>query len=306
MVLPLLIGYGLDLLLADPEGWPHPVRAYGFLIGRGERALNRGPYRFWTGALLASTLCAVVFAFFFYGQQFLSGLHPYAAMAFNSLMVFYGLANQSLIREGRNVFRVLREEGLEAGRRQLSRIVGRDTGELSVQQVRIGALESLSENLSDGIIAPLFWYALAGVPGMMTYKMVNTLDSMIGYRNERYEHFGKWAARLDDLANWLPARLTVLLMALADPGFRGLASAFRYGNRHKSPNSGYPEAALAGILDCRFGGPNHYGGKWVNKPYIGENNRPIADEEISCVVRINHLSCMGMVMAVLLFLYLLH
>ena len=204
------------------------------------------------------------------------------------------------------MFRVLREAGLEAGRRQLSRIVGRDTGELSVQQVRIGALESLSENLSDGVIAPLFWYALAGVPGMMTYKMVNTLDSMIGYRSERYEHFDKWAARLDDLANWLPARLIVLLMALADPGFRGLAAAFRYGNRHKSPNSGYPEAALAGILDCRFGGPHHYGGKWVDKPYIGENDRPISDEEISCVVRINHLSCLGMVMAVLLFLYLLH
>ena len=305
MALPLLVGYGLDLLLADPEGWPHPVRAYGFLIGRGEQALNRGAWRFWKGTLLALALCAGVFAFFFYAQAFLINLHPYAAIAFNSLMVFYGLANQSLIREGRNVFKVLREEGLEAGRRQLSRIVGRDTGELSAQQVRIGALESMSENLSDGIIASLFWYALAGVPGMMTYKMINTLDSMIGYRNERFEQFGKFAARLDDLANWLPARLTVLLMALASRSFRALTFAFRYGNRHKSPNSGYPEAALAGILNCRFGGPNRYGGKWVDKPYIGENDRPIADEEISRVVRINHLSCLGMVMAVLLFLYTL-
>jgi adenosylcobinamide-phosphate synthase len=255
--------------------------------------------------LLALSLCAAVFAFFFYVQAFFFNLHPYAAVVFNSLMVFYGLANQSLIREGRNVFRVLREEGLEAGRHQLSRIVGRETGELSAQQVRIGALESMSENLSDGIIAPLFWYALAGVPGMMTYKMINTLDSMIGYRNERYEQFGKFAACLDDMANWLPARLTVLLMALTALNVRGLAFAFRYGNRHKSPNSGYPEAALAGILDCRFGGPNRYGGKWLNKPHIGANDRPIVNEEIRRVVRINHLSCLGMVMAVLLFLYTL-
>jgi adenosylcobinamide-phosphate synthase len=305
MALPLPIGYGLDLLLADPEGWPHPVRAYGWLIGRGERALNRGRFRFWKGALLASSLCAAVFAFFCYLQAFLISLHPYAAVAFNSLMVFYGLANQGLIREGQNVFRVLQEAGLEAGRRQLSRIVGRNTGELSAQQVRIGALESMSENLSDGIIAPLFWYALAGVPGMMTYKLINTLDSMIGYRNERYEQFGKFAARLDDLVNWLPARLTVLLMALSALNVHSLTFAFRYGNRHKSPNSGYPEAALAGILDCRFGGPNRYGGKWVDKPYIGENDRLIADEEIRRVVRINHLSCLSMVMAVLLFLYTL-
>lgn len=294
----LIAGYGLDLLLADPEGWPHPVRVYGWVIGKAEPLLNRGRGRFWKGAALTFALVGVVFTLFYGMQEFLLSFHPLALLAFNSVMVFYGLANQGLIREGKKVFSVLRKQGLEAGRKQLSRIVGRDTGDLSVQQVRIGALESMSENLSDGIIAPLFWYAIAGVPGMMAYKMVNTLDSMIGYRNERYEQFGKAAARLDDLVNWLPARLTVLLMAAASWNVRSLAFAFRYGSRHKSPNSGYPEAALAGILDCRFGGPNRYRGIWVDKPFIGENNRTIADNEISRVITINHLSCLLMVLLV--------
>jgi adenosylcobinamide-phosphate synthase len=298
MALPLVLGYLLDLLLADPEGWPHPVRVYGWLIAKTEPWLNRGRARFWKGAVLTTGLVGTVFTLFYGMQKFLLSFHPLALLAFNSVLVFYGLANQSLIREGKKVFSVLRMQGLEAGRKQLSRIVGRDTADLSVQQVRIGALESMSENLSDGIIAPLFWYAVAGVPGMMAYKMVNTLDSMIGYRNERFEQFGKAAARMDDLVNWIPARLTVLLMAVASWNLRSLSFAFRYGSRHKSPNSGYPEAALAGVLDCRFGGPNRYRGVWVDKPFIGENNRTIEDGEISRVVTINHLSCLLMVLLV--------
>ena len=145
------------------------------------------------------------------------------------------------------------DRSLDEGRRQVGRIVGRDTSALSAQEVRTAALETLAENLSDGVIAPLFWYAVLGVPGMMAYKMVNTLDSMIGYRNERYRQFGCIAARIDDVANYIPARLTALLMIIVS----GRLSLFRfvgkYGSRHASPNSGYPEAALAGILNCRFG-----------------------------------------------------
>ncbi len=298
---PLLLGYLLDLIFGDPEWLPHPVRGYGYLIVKGEKWLNQGRYRFIKGAGMTMLLCLAVFACFFVLEKALFAIHPLLSVAFNTVMVFYGLANQGLIREGKQVFEVLQQQGLEAGRKQLSRIVGRDTAQLTPQQVRIAALESMSENLSDGIIAPLFFYALAGVPGMMAYKMVNTLDSMVGYRNERYEQFGKFAARLDDVANYIPARLTVLLMALASLSWRGLTFAYQYGGNHKSPNSGYPEATLAGILDCRFGGPNQYHGAWVSKPYIGRNDRLIDHKEISRVVRINHLSCLFMVILMLSF-----
>ena len=139
--------------------------------------------------------------------------------------------------------------------------------------MRTAALETLAENLSDGVIAPLFWYLLLGVPGMLAYKMVNTLDSMIGYRNERYLQFGCVAAHIDDMANYIPARLTAFLMVLCAgrPGL--LRFVGKYGNRHASPNSGYPESALAGILNCRFGGPHVYFGEIVYKPFIGDKDR---------------------------------
>ncbi|QKZ15387.1 adenosylcobinamide-phosphate synthase CbiB [Spirosoma sp. KUDC1026] len=303
--LPLLLGYVLDLIVGDPDNWPHPIRIFGNLIAKGERLLNKGKLRFWKGAALALSLCILACLFFLGLNQLTLSIHPALFVLTNALWVWYGLANHNLIREGKAVFRVLEQEGVEAGRRQLSRIVGRDTSQLSPQQIRIAVLETMSENLSDGVIAPLFFYGLAGVPGMMTYKMINTLDSMIGYRSERYEQFGKFAARLDDVANVIPARLTALLMVLVTGSKRGLKFALRYGNRHKSPNAGYPEAALAGILNCRFGGPNMYHGVLVEKPYIGELDRPIAPNEIDQVSQINHRTCLLVVTGLVGLHYLL-
>lgn len=296
---PLALGYALDLLLADPENWPHPVRTYGTLIAAGEKSLNNGPQRFAKGALLASGLVGGTFGAFKLLDRLLLRLPRPLAIAANSVWVFYGLANTGLVREGRAVFAVLDQRGLEAGRRQLARIVGRDTARLDAQQIRTAVLESLAENLSDGVVAPLCAYALAGVPGLMAYKMVNTLDSMVGYRNPRYELFGKFAARLDDVANFLPARLTAGLLALAGGSGRGFRFIFRFGNQHKSPNAGYPEAALAGVLDCRFGGPNYYHGQLVPKPYLGDNPREILPREIDRVARLNHAVCAMVVAGVL-------
>lgn len=182
------------------------------------------------------------------------------------------------------------DTSLEAGRKQVARIVGRDTSALTDQEVRTAALETLAENLSDGVIAPLFWYFLLGVPGMLAYKMVNTLDSMIGYRNARYKDFGCWAARMDDVANYLPARLTALLMVLVSGRWSLLKFVAHYGRMHASPNSGYPEAALAGILNCRFGGPHDYFGETVYKPFIGDNPRPLSSRDMRVAIRINRLS----------------
>ena len=154
------------------------------------------------------------------------------------LAIFFCLAGTTLVREVRMVFEAV-DRSLEEGRKQVARIVGRDTSELSAQEVRTAALETLAENLSDGVIAPLFWYILLGVPGMLAYKMVNTLDSMIGYRGKRYRDFGCFAARLDDVANYIPARLTAFLMILAFPrgGFWNLLKFVgMYGNQHASPN----------------------------------------------------------------------
>ena len=189
-------------------------------------------------------------------------------MTLQVLLIFYCLAGTTLVREVRGVFKAA-DCSLEEGRRQVARIVGRDTSGLSAQEVRTAALETLAENLSDGVIAPLFWYIVLGVPGMIAYKMINTLDSMIGYRNERYRRFGCFAARLDDVANYIPARLTAFLMLVASGRFSLLLFVGKYGNQHASPNSGYPEAALAGILNCRFGGPHNYFGEEVWKPYTG-------------------------------------
>jgi adenosylcobinamide-phosphate synthase len=299
LVIPLVAGYLLDLVLGDPLWLPHPVRLFGWLIARGERWLN-GASAFLKGMGMVIFLCGATFFFFRYLSDLLWAYNIPLYLIINSVFVFYGLANRQLVLEGRRVFDVLQTRGIEAGRLQLSRIVGRDTSRLTPQQIRIAVMETLSENLGDGVIAPLFYYLLAGVPGMMTYKMINTLDSMIGYRNARYEQFGKFAARLDDVANFIPARLTALLMVLVSSSLQGIIFIIRYGHRHKSPNAGYPEAALAGILDARFGGPNVYHGILVDKPFIGSNDRPILPGEIKRVSWINHRSCLLMIIIILI------
>ena len=205
------------------------------------------------------------------------------------MLIFFCLAGTTLIREVRMVFQAV-DRSLDDGRRQVARIVGRDTSQLSAQEIRKAALETLAENLSDGVIAPLFWFVLLGVPGMMAYKMVNTLDSMIGYRTERYRLFGTVAARIDDVANYVPARLTALLMIIVALRPRLLPFVLRFGPQHASPNSGWPEAALAGILGCQFGGPHVYFGELIDKPFIGTTDRPLTTADMRFACRINFLS----------------
>lgn len=285
-VLSLLIGWVLDLLFGDPARLPHPVVWFGRAIAFCERHLNRGRHRRLKGALTAVSLITLGFAVTF---TLLAVLPPLGRVGVGSLLIFYCLAGTTLIREVRQVFMAL-DRSLDEGRRQVARIVGRDTSELSAQEVRTAALETLAENLSDGVIAPLFWLALLGVPGMMAYKMVNTLDSMIGYRTERYRDFGCWAARIDDVANYIPARLTALLMVVAAGRPRLAGFVWRNGRNHASPNSGYPEAALAGILNCRFGGPHYYFGELFDKPYIGENDRLLTTADMETAVRVNRVA----------------
>ena len=300
LLLPLLAGWLLDLILGDPARLPHPVVWFGKWISWGEHRLNHGSHRKAKGAVLALSLVTLVFMMWWGFKSLMQG--TIAWLVLDTIAVFYCLAGTTLIREVREVFMAL-DRSLEEGRRQVARIVGRDTSELTAQEVRTAALETLAENLSDGVIAPLFWFALLGTPGMLAYKMVNTLDSMIGYRTERYKDFGCWAARIDDVANYIPARLTALLMVIATGRLSLLRFVWRNGCKHASPNSGYPEAALAGALNCRFGGPHYYFGELFDKPYIGENDRQLTTADMRVAVRINRTSEVLMVALVCLTLF---
>lgn len=289
----LIIGWLLDLLFGDPAWLPHPVVGYGKVIALGEHWLNRGMGRKVKGAVMSILLITLVYIatwLLLYISSFSFQFSVFTiefSTLLSALLIFFCLAGTTLIREVKAVFLAL-DSSLEEGRRQVARIVGRDTSKLSAQEVRTAALETLAENLNDGVIAPLFWLALLGVPGMMAYKMVNTLDSMIGYKTVRYKDFGCWAAHIDDIANYIPARLTALLMLLAN-GKKLIANSrfvWHNGRNHASPNSGYPEAALAAILNCRFGGPHEYFGEVVDKPYIGTNDRLLTNTDMRKAIRI--------------------
>lgn len=300
VIVPLIIGYLLDLIFGDPRKLPHPIVAFGNIIGWCERHFNKGEHKKRNGCLIAIILPLSTLLL---GGLLALGswmLHPFVYYCVASVFVFYGLANHSLIQEGGEVIRTLEEQGLDAGRKRLSWIVGRDTSQLPPRKIYTAVLETMAENLSDGVVAPLFFYALGGFPAMMAYKMVNTLDSMIGYKDARYKDFGCCSAHLDDVLNYIPARLTAFLIALS--GYRkGIFSFIRkYARQHASPNSGYPESAMAGILDCRFGGPNIYHGMLVEKPYIGTHNRELSINDYKRAARINQTVCLSTVILICL------
>ncbi|MGV8139002.1 MAG: adenosylcobinamide-phosphate synthase CbiB [Mangrovibacterium sp.] len=301
-MIALLAGFLLDKLLGDPGWLPHPVTWFGQSISFCEKKLNRQAHLVFKGALVVFFLVSLVFILAFVLITSAYQANPYFGVFVEAAFIFYGLAGTTLIREGKAVFERL-EESLPLARVQLSRIVGRETSALSRNQICAATLETLAENLSDGVVAPLFWYAIAGIPGMMAYKMVNTLDSMIGYKNEQYLYFGRIAARLDDCANFIPARITALLMALCNGSTRAFHFIFKFGRAHSSPNAGYPEAALAGILDVRFGGCHTYFGKPVEKPWIGYNNRDFIWKDLSVTVKTNRLTELCMILFLLLMMY---
>ncbi len=284
-IIALWAGFLLDKILGDPQWLPHPIVAFGNSISFFTKKLNKGKHRILKGAITAILLIAVTFIFFFFLIKYSYQVSSILGIAIEALFVFFGLAGTTLVKEGKAVFQAL-DESLEAGRKQVGRIVGRDTSELRENEIKAATLETLAENLSDGVTAPLFWFALAGVPGMMAYKMVNTLDSMIGYKNEKYLLFGRIAARIDDFANFIPARITALLMAACAGSTRAFRFILKYGNAHSSPNAGYPEAALAGALDVTFGGAHLYFGEWVSKPTIGETKRDFNKNDLINTVKI--------------------
>lgn len=269
----MLLAMALDAAL----GWPdrlyrrigHPVVWIGALISALEARLNTGApgRRRAMGALTVALVCAVVALPALLVQAALPGGWP--GLLLGALAAWPFLAVRSMDQHVAAVARPLAAGDLAGARRAVAMIVGRDPARLDTRGVARAALESLAENTSDGIVAPLFWGVVAGLPGLAVYKAINTMDSMIGHRSERYEDFGKVAARLDDLVNLLPARLTGLLFALASgrPG-RAVATMRRDARQHRSPNAGWPEAAMAGALNLRLSGPRIYGDTIADEPYV--------------------------------------
>jgi adenosylcobinamide-phosphate synthase len=295
----LIIGWIADKLFGDPSWLPHPVVGFGKMITWGEHRFNKGTHLILKGGLMAVCYMIAVYALTSFVLIHLLGpTVPMISWILSAILIYYCLAGTTLISEVEMVFKAL-DRSLEEGRKQVSRIVGRDTSQLSDQEIRKAALETLAENLNDGVVAPLFWLMLLGVPGMVAYKMVNTLDSMIGYRTQRYLYFGRVAARMDDVANYIPARLTALLMILVACKPKLLSFVRQFGSQHASPNSGYPESALAGILNCQFGGTHIYFGERIEKPFIGTNNRPLDKTDMQTAININEKTEIVMLLIVL-------
>ena len=295
-VAALVCGFVLDALLGDPYNMPHIIRLVGSYIACSERVLRklfpttpRGERVAGVVMVLVvagvSTLVATLILWTLYGV-----LPPLGFVA-ESLVCYQMLAGRQLEIEAIRVRDALRDEGLEAGRKAVSMIVGRDTQNLDEAGVVRAAVETVAENASDGVVAPLLWMALGGAAGGVLYKSVNTMDSMVGYKNERYLHFGWAAAHVDDALNWVPARLTGLLMCVVAPlvGLDG-AGAWRVyrrdRKRHASPNSAHPEAACAGALGVQLAGPASYFGVMHYKPTIGDDLRPVALSDIDATCRL--------------------
>jgi adenosylcobinamide-phosphate synthase len=281
LALPFLLAYLLDLLLGDPPGWPHPVRLLGRVIQYWESTLYQD--RVGSGALFWLAVMGTTFVLIF-GVLGLAALLPFwGGMAVLAYFLYAGLATRSLHQESLRVEAALEKGDLDGARAQLAMVVGRETASLSVEEVRRAVIETVAENLADGVVAPMFFVLALGLPGMFFYKAANTMDSMVGYKNYWYARFGKVAARADDVLNFIPARLTALLMipaaAIIGLDWRGAWRILRRDRRQAaSPNAGWPEAAMAGALGVRLGGAAAYFGRQVNKPLIGEASQALDRE----------------------------
>lgn len=281
----ILIGLCLDAFLGDPRWLPHPIRLFGTVIAKVEGRFNTGHNRRQKG-LYAGLGLVLITGLCFGALNYFLAPFPLLFCVYNAIFLFYGICSRSLIDEALKVEKALNRNDIPKAREGLSQIVGRETSLLSPPQIRAALLETLSENVSDGVVAPFFFFAIGGVPAIMMYKMINTLDSMIGYNNDRFAEFGRFSAKLDDVVNYIPARLTAFFILAAPPNRNALRITLRDGKKHSSPNAGYPEAALAGRLYCRLGGPNIYHGALVEKPYIGENARNLTHNDVIAACRI--------------------
>lgn len=293
-IVSIYIGYILDLIIGDPYSFPHPVRFIGSLIklvekqirklAKTDKALKLGGFILWiiaVGTTYLVTYCILkVFSF-----------NRVAFMVMNSIIIYTTLATKCLKDEAIKIYNVLKAKDIKKSRKQLSYIVGRDTTNLSEAEIIRATVETVAENTVDGIVAPMFYAFLGGAPLAMAYKAVNTLDSTVGYKNDKYKDLGFASAKIDDIANYIPARISLVLMTIGSllVGYdykNCMKISIRDRKNHKSPNCAYSEGAVAGALGIQLGGTNIYFGKAVYKPTIGDKTREIETEDIKRTNRI--------------------
>ena len=281
----LTAGFILDMLFGDPHFLPHPVSLIGRGISEGEKLFRKIKNEFTGGMLLSVSIISLSFAVPFLLLGLLDSVNFYLGLAVRIYLGYQIFAAKSLKTESMKVFYPLAANDLSLARKQLSHIVGRDTEMLDAVQITKAAVETVAENTTDGVVAPMLYMAIGGIPLALAYKAVNTLDSMIGYRNDKYLYFGKFAARLDDAANFIPARISAVFMMasafLIRLDARNAIKIFlRDRYNHKSPNSAQTESVCAGALNIQLAGDAFYFGKLYRKPTIGDRNREIKPEDI--------------------------
>ncbi|MBF0242119.1 MAG: cobalamin biosynthesis protein CobD [Desulfamplus sp.] len=289
----ILAAYSLDMVLGDPR-WLNPIhlivlmgRAISFFEPRFRRLIKS---EFISGVIFALFLIALAWLAAFTLIRLFAIVHPYFGTVIQVILLFFCLSARTLEQAASEVKDALTNQGLEAGRLKVSMIVGREVKYLDETGVIKATVESVAENFVDGFLSPILFAVVGGTPAAVAYKMVNTLDSMVGYKNDKYLLFGRASARIDDAANFIPARVSVIIISIAAAilsakrGVSALNTAIKEGKDHKSPNSGYSEAAFAGALRVKLGGPNYYHGTLVDKPYIGKNfaNPEKKTIEMSC------------------------
>ncbi len=287
----------LDAAVGDPKALPHPIRWMGRSIEVCEPFFrNRIPNHYLAGALFAVLLIVGCWAVASGGLLLAHAIHPVIGYGLTVVLIFFSISTRSLVMAAAKIYRSLTNGRVEKARSQVAMVVGRDVTHYDADDIARATVETVAENFVDGVLAPLFFAVIGGAPMAMAYKMVNTLDSMVGYKNKRYHRFGWAAARIDDAANFFPARLSVVIIAMAARPLgrqrcrRALMTALQEGSHHNSPNAGYPEAAFAGALGVKLNGPNVYDGIRVEKPFIGTTFGP---------VRVHHIpkACLLLVLA---------
>ncbi|WP_257346888.1 adenosylcobinamide-phosphate synthase CbiB [Pseudalkalibacillus decolorationis] len=297
----LTLAYAIDFIVGDPPNWPHPVRWIGNLIAILERKWNKGPFRKQKGIgmlLYILLLVGGIVSLIVWGSY---SVHPLLGILVEGMIIATTIAQKSLKTAALEVFMPLQSGDIREARKKLSYIVGRDTEQLNEAEITRGTVETVAENTSDGITAPLFWALFGGAPFAVIYRAINTCDSMVGYRNEKYEEFGWASAKLDDLVNWLPSRLTGFLMFFCKKPIQlsrraAWGTLFRDAKKHPSPNSGWGEAAVAVLLGIQLGGINYYNGVISNRAKMGEPIVPLQR---------NHILHAIMIMARSAFLFIL-
>lgn len=299
----ILIAYLIDLMIGDPQGWPHPVKMIGRLISVLDTKLNkrRKIEGFWMLGIVIVSVTSITFSLLFIAYK----IHIILGLLIEAIVIVTTISQKGLKDAALDVYQPLIRKEITIARKKLAHIVGRDTNRLDKEEIARATIETVAENTTDGITAPLFWAFFAGGTGAMIYRAINTCDSMVGYQNKQYQNFGWASAKLDDLVNWLPARITGIIMLFITTDDistikKSIWKLRKEAGKHSSPNSGWTEASVALALGIELGGPNYYQGILSEANKIGEAKREIINEDIRKTIQLMQLTSLFFILIIIL------